>query len=62
MRTSTALKKIQSETKDTLIEIKNKLQEINSRVEEAKNQISDFEHKGAENNQSEQQEVKRIQK
>ena len=36
-----SIKMIQSETKDTLIEIKKKknLQENNSRVEEAKNQI-----------------------
>ena len=40
---STAFKKIQSETKDTLIEIKNNLQGINSRVDEAKKQIDDLE-------------------
>ena len=54
--------KIQSETKDTLIEIKNNLQGNNSRVDEAKNQINDLEYKEAKNNQSEQQEEKRIQK
>ena len=43
MRISTALKKIQSEIKDTLIEIKNNLQGINSRVDEAKKQIGDLE-------------------
>ena len=42
-----SIKKIQSETKDTLIEIKNNLQGINSRVKEAKNQISDLKHKKA---------------
>ena len=48
-------KKIQSEMKITLIEIKNYLQGNNSRVDEAENQINDLEHKGAKNNQSEQQ-------
>ena len=43
------IKKIQSETKDTLIEIKNNLQGNNSRVDEAKNQINDLEHKKAKN-------------
>ena len=57
-----SIKKIQSEMKDTLIEIKNNLQGNNSRVDEAENQISDLEHKEAKNNQSEQQEEKRIQK
>ena len=47
------IKKIQSETKDTLIEIKNNLQRNNSKVEEAKNQINDLEHKEAKNNQPE---------
>ena len=42
--------KIQSETKDTLIEIKNNLQGNNSRVDEAKNQINDLKHKGVKNN------------
>ena len=55
-----SIKKIQSETKDTLIEIKDNLQGINSRIDEAENQINDVEHKKAENNQSEQQEEKRI--
>ena len=54
-------KKIQSETKDSLIEIKNNLQG-NSRVGEAKNQINDLEHKETKNNQSEQQQEKRTQK
>ena len=54
-----SIKKTQSEMKDTLIEIKNNLQG-NSRVGEAKNQINDLEHKETKNNQSEQQEEKRI--
>ena len=45
--------KVQSETKDTLIEIKNNLQGNNSRVDEGGNQINDLEHKEANNNQSE---------
>ena len=53
--------KNQLEMKDTLTEIKNNLQGINSRVDEAKNQINDLEYKEAKNNQSEQQEGKRIQ-
>ena len=56
-----SIKKIQSETKDTLIEIKNNLRGNNSRVDEAKNQMNDLEHKETKNNQSEQEE-KRIQK
>ena len=40
-----SIKKIQSETKDSVIEIKNNLQGNNSRVDEAKNQINDLEHK-----------------
>ena len=55
-----SIKKIQSETKDTLIEIKNNLQGNNSRVHEVKNQINNLEHTEAINNQSEQQEEKRI--
>ena len=39
--------KIQSEMKDTLIEIKNNLQGNNSRVDEAENQINAMEHKAA---------------
>ena len=35
-------KKIQSETKDTLLEIKNNLQGINSRMDEAENQDNDM--------------------
>ena len=48
--------------KDTLIEIKNNLQGNKSRVDEAENQINDLECKEAKNNQSEEQEEKRIQK
>ena len=55
-----SINKIQSETKDTLIEIKNNVQGNNSRVDEAKNQINDLEHNELKNNQSEQQEEKRI--
>ena len=47
------IKKIQSETKDSLIEIKNKLQGNNSRVDEVENQINVLKHKKAENNQLE---------
>ena len=57
-----SIKTIQSELKDILIEIKNNLQRINRRVDEAKNQISYLKCKKAKNNQSEQQEDKRIQK
>ena len=56
-----SIKKIQSETKDILIEMKNNLLGNNSRVDEVENQINDMEHKEAKNNQSEQEE-KRIQK
>ena len=56
------IKQIQSEMKDTLMEIKNNLQGNNSRVDEAKNQINDLKHKEAKNNQSKQEEEKRIQK
>ena len=47
-----SIKRIQSETKDTLIEIKNNLQG-NSRMDEAKNQINGLEHKEPKINQSE---------
>ena len=40
-----SMKKTQSETKDTLIEIKNNLQGNNSRMDEAKNQINALEHR-----------------
>ena len=56
-----SIKRIQSEAKDTLIEIKNNLQGNNSRVGKAENQINYLEYKEAINNQSEQQEEKRIQ-
>ena len=48
-----SIKKTQSETKDSLIEIKNNLQRNNSRFNEAQNKINDLEHKEAKNNQSE---------
>ena len=47
------IKKIQSETKDSLIEIRSNLQGNKSRVSEPENQINDLEHKEAKNNQSE---------
>ena len=53
-----SIKKIQSETKNSLIEIKNNLQGNNNKVDEAENQINDLEYKEAKNNQSEQQEEK----
>ena len=56
-----SIKKIQSETEATLIEIKNNLWG-NSRLNEANNQINDMEHKEAKSNQSDQQEEKKIQK
>ena len=40
-----SIKKTQSETKDTLIEIKNNLQGNNSRMDKAENQINDLEHR-----------------
>ena len=43
-----------------LLEIKNNLQGNNSRVDDTENQINGLEHKEAKNNQSEQQEEKRI--
>ena len=49
-----SIKKIQSEMKDTLIEIEKNLQGINSRVDEADYQISNLEYKKAKNTQSEQ--------
>ena len=53
-----SIKKIQSEMKDTLIEIKNNLQGNNSRVDETENQIDDLKHKEPKNTQSEQEEKK----
>ena len=40
-----SIKKIQSEMKDTLIEIKNNLQGNNRRFDEAENQINDLEQR-----------------
>ena len=57
-----SIKKTQAEMKDTLNEIKDNLQGTNSRVDKVENQIIDLEYKEAKNNQSEQQEEKRIQK
>ena len=54
------IKKMQLETKDTLIEIKNNLQENSKRRDEAENQINDLENKEEKSIQSEQQEEKRI--
>ena len=54
-----SIKQIQSETKETLIEIKNNLQGNNSRVDEAKNQINNLEHKEAKNKYAVQQEEKK---
>ena len=48
--------------KETQIEIKNNLHGINIRMDEAKNQVSNLEYKETKNNQSEQQEEKRIKK
>ena len=45
-----SIKKAQSETKDTLIEIKNNLQGNNSRGNETKNQINDLAYEEAKNN------------
>ena len=53
-----SIKEIQSEMKDTLIEIKNNLQGNNSRVDEAESPINDLEHKESKNNQSEQKKKK----
>ena len=46
-----SVKKIQSETKDKLIEIKKNLQGNNSRVDEAENQINNLKHNKAKINQ-----------
>ena len=53
-----SIKKIQSEMKNTLIEIKNNLQGNNSSVNKTMNQISDLEHKEAKNNQLEHKKKK----
>ena len=55
------IKKSQAEMKDILTEMNN-LQGIKSTVDKAKNQNNDMKHKQTKNNQSEQQEEKRIQK
>ena len=52
-----SMEKIQSERKDSLIEINNNLHGNNSRVDEVENHINDLEHKEAKNNQSEQEET-----
>ena len=57
-----SIKKVQSESKDTLIEIKSNLQGNNSRVDKTENQINDLEHKEKKYNQSEQQKEKIMQK
>ena len=54
------IKKIQSETKDTLTEVKNNLHENNNRVDEAENQINDLEYK--EEKTTNQNKKKKIQK
>ena len=55
-----SIKKIRSETKDTVINIKGNLQGNNSGVDEAENQINDLEQKEKISIQPEQQEEKRI--
>ena len=52
-----SIKKIQSETKDTLIKIKNNLQYNNTRVNEAENQINDLEHKEAKNSHAKEEKI-----
>ena len=55
------IKKIQSEKKDTLIEIKNNLQGNNSSMDEAENQINDLEYKEAKNqSEHEQERIKKM--
>ena len=49
-----SIQKIQSEMKDTPIEMKKNLQGNNSRVDEAENQINDLEHKEAKKKQQQQ--------
>ena len=48
------------EKKNRLIEIRNNLQGNNSRVDEAENQSNDLEYTKAKNNESAQEEEKRI--
>ena len=57
-----SIKKIQSETKDSLIEVKNNLQGNNNRVDEAENQSNDLEHEEEKSSQGEQEKEIRIQK
>ena len=45
-----SVKQIQSEMKNTLIEIKYNLQGINNRADKAKNQVNDLEHEEVKNN------------
>ena len=54
-----SIKKIQPETKETLVDKSNNLQGNNSRVDEVENQINDMEHKEAKINQSEKQKGKK---
>ena len=56
-----SIKKVQSEMKDTLLEIKNNLQGINSRMAEAKNQISNLGYKKAKTTNQNKKKKKRIQ-
>ena len=53
---------IKEEVKVTISEIKKNLQGTKSGGDDAKNQINDLEHNEEKNNQSEQQEGKKIQK
>ena len=57
-----SIKMIQSETKDTLIEIQNNMQGNNSRVDRDENQINDLEHKEAKSHTKQQEENKNPQK
>ena len=57
-----SIKKIQSEMKDSLIEIKNNLQGNNRLVDEAKSRFNDLEHKEANKKNQSEQEEKRIKK
>ena len=57
-----SIKRIQSEIKDTQIEIKNNLQGISIGVDEAENQINDLEYKKEKDFQPVQQEEKESKK
>ena len=50
-----SIKNIQSERKDTLLEVNNNVQGNNSRLDEAENLINNLEHKEAKRNESEQE-------